>query len=196
MAAVQDYIRTDVPHDCLVYCSPDIRAELSVLPTTAKPDNFALILPRPSSSSPVCSQPLLAVVYNLNNNTYRQFALKDSAFCGAHIMLANGKVAVVGGDNAYANLDENFGDGRFAVRIFTPGSAAQNDITVVANMDGTGGNYPCNNPSPCDDNAGGRWYPSLTTLPDAQVLITSGVVVGGVCKPAVKLPPAARAVPD
>lgn len=36
-----------------------------------------------------------------------------------------------------------------------------------------------NYPRPLTVDSGGRWYPSLTTLADGRVLITSGVTVGG-----------------
>ena len=117
-------------------------------------------------------QPLLGAVYNLNNNSYRQLAMFDGAFCGAHLMLYTGQVAVIGGSQEYANPVNDFYDGRFNIRIFAPGP---NPTYTKVNTMVAGPNYP-NNPRKVDSISGGRWYPSVLTMPDGRVMITSGVV--------------------
>ena len=104
-------------------------------------------------------QPLLGAVYNLNNNTFKRLVMQDSAFCSAPIMLADGNATIIGGDDSYGVEPDGYFDGRYLVRKFAPGAAGT--LTVVAQM-----HQP-------------RWYPSLTTLSDARVLITSGVSLPG-----------------
>ena len=94
--------------------------------------------------------------------------MTDSPFCAGHIQLINDNVLIVGGDNI--NLNEDFVDGRFNIRVFTggPNPAYQ----IVARMQPF---FPPN----IDPASGGRWYPSLCTMVDGNVLIVSGSTTEG-----------------
>ena len=96
-----------------------------------------------------CLQPIDAAVYNLNNNTYRYFPMTDSPFCSGHIQLINDKILIVGGDNL--NLEPDFVDGRYNVRVFTGGATPSYEIVAVM--------QPFFPPS-IDYNSGARWYAS------------------------------------
>ena len=72
-----------------------------------------------------------------------------------HLVLPNGNGLVVGGDNV--DLSDPFlTNGFFSVRIINPFGQTN---TLAPNM-----------PT-------GRWYPSLLTMPDANILIAGGVQV-------------------
>ena len=108
-------------------------------------------------------QPLIAAFYNLNSNSYRRFPMTDSPFCSGHVQLVNGKILVVGGTDQ--GLDTGFADGRFNVRVVTPGANPSYNIVAV---------MPPNRPAAEDPNSGARWYPSLATMVDGNILIVSG----------------------
>ena len=116
----------------------------------------------------VLLQPVNAAVYNLNNNTYRYFPMTDSPFCSGHIQLYNDKILIAGGDNL--GLTEDFVDGRFNIRVFTGGATP--NYQIVARM------QPYFPPS-IDPNSGARWYPTLCTMVDGNVMIISGQTLEG-----------------
>jgi hypothetical protein len=113
-------------------------------------------------------QPQIAAVYNLNSNSWKYFPMTDSPFCSGHIQLINDQILIVGGDNL--NLNEDFVDGRFNVRVFTGG--ANPSYQIVAQMQPF---FPEN----IDPASGARWYPSLATMVDGNVLIVSGSTTEG-----------------
>ena len=113
-------------------------------------------------------QPQIAAVYNLNSNTFRRFPMTDSPFCSGHIQLRNGSVLVVGGTDIATGT--GFADGRFNVRVFNPGASPS--YRVVARM-------PPNRPATVDPNSGARWYPTLCTMTDGNVLIVGGQTTEG-----------------
>lgn len=121
-----------------------------------------LILAR-NDKNCVSVQPNIASVYNLNNNSYRRFPMYDDPFCNGHLQLINGQILIVGGDNVHQLA--GLSDGRFNVRVFTGG--AQPSYRIAAVMPPN----PFPNPDP---NSGGRWYPSLATMVDGNVLIVGG----------------------
>ena len=114
-------------------------------------------------------QPQIAAVYNLNTNTYRRFPMTDSPFCSGHIQLRNGSILIVGGDNV--GLDTGFADGRYNVRVFNPGASPS--YRIVATM-------PPNRPASEDPNSGARWYPSLATMVDGNILVVGGQTLEGI----------------
>ena len=104
----------------------------------------------------------------------------DSAFCSGHVLMMNGLVLIVGGDEVYADAARNYPDGRFAVRVFTPGRNP--NLQIIGQMT-PGPLYP----QPITADSGGRWYPSMTTLPDGRVHFCAGVTVSGEPPPALHL---------
>ena len=108
-------------------------------------------------------QPFIAAVYNLNTNNYRYFPMMDSPFCSGHIRLLDETILIVGGDNI--GLVPGFGDGRYSVRVFTSGYRPSYVTTDTM--------QPYFTPD-IDPNSGGRWYPSMLTMVDGNVLIVGG----------------------
>ena len=113
-------------------------------------------------------QPLIAAVYNLNTNNYRYFPMMDSPFCSGHIRLIDETVLIIGGDNV--GVEPGFGDGRYSVRVFTPGARPNYVTTDIM--------QPYFSPA-IDPNSGARWYPTLLTMIDGNVLIASGATTDG-----------------
>ncbi|KAK9809424.1 hypothetical protein WJX73_005866 [Symbiochloris irregularis] len=146
---------------------------VTVIHALPMPDGEVFFWDRPGNREQV---PLLASIYNLNTNSYRQFPLFDSAFCGAPVMMYNGLGTIIGGDVAYAIPAVNFLDGRFSVRQFSGGPNPS--LTLAATMR-PGPYYPTGWPGPINADSGGRWYPSLLTLQDGTIFIASGVTPGG-----------------
>ena len=116
----------------------------------------------------VCLQPFIAAVYNLNTNNYRYFPMMDSPFCAGNIRLIDDTILIVGGDNI--GLQPGFGDGRYSIRVFTPG-ARPNYVTTDTMQPYFS--------AAIDPNSGARWYPTLLTMPDGNVLIASGATTDG-----------------
>ena len=112
-------------------------------------------------------QPQPNAVYNLNTNTYRLFPMRDAAFCAGHSLLKDGTVLIVGGDGAV--VDTGYTDGRYLIRVFTGG--ANPSYVVTAQMSPQPGSN--------DPNSGARWYPSLSTMVDGNVLIVGGHTTQG-----------------
>ena len=113
-------------------------------------------------------QPFIAAIFNLNTNSYRYFPMMDSPFCSGHIRLIDESILIIGGDNQ--QLQAGFGDGRYNVRRFTGGANPQ--YTVTDTM------QPYFSPA-IDPNSGARWYPTLTTMIDGNVLVASGATTDG-----------------
>lgn len=118
-------------------------------------------------------QPQIAAVYNIYNNTYRYFPMNDNPFCAGHIQLVTDNVLVVGGDNY--NLGNNFVDGRFNVRVFRGGATPSYNITARMERYQPSLGY--------DPDAGARWYPTLQTMADGNVLFLSGSTTEGTSCP-------------
>ena len=94
--------------------------------------------------------------------------MMDSPFCSGHIRLIDETILIIGGDNV--GEQAGFGDGRYSVRVFTPG-ANPNYVTTDTMQ-----HYF----SPAiDPNSGARWYPTLLTMIDGNVLIASGATTDG-----------------
>ena len=117
----------------------------------------------PPSERVSAMQPFIAAVFNLNTNNYRYFPMMDSPFCSGNIRLLDETILVVGGDNI--GLQAGFGDGRYNVRVFTPGAHPSYAVTDTM--------QPYFTPD-IDPNSGARWYPSMLTMIDGNVLIASG----------------------
>jgi hypothetical protein len=99
--------------------------------------------------------------------------LDTDVFCCGHAFLADGQLLVAGGTGSYDQTEEEIAKGKEAPEnphhhftglpntfIFNPD---RQKWTEVANMV----------PRP-DQDSGGRWYPTLVTLPDGNVLAMSG----------------------
>ena len=89
--------------------------------------------------------------------------MMDSPFCAGNIRLLDETILIVGGDNI--GLQAGFGDGRYNVRVFTPGQSPSYVVTDTM--------QPYFTPD-IDPNSGARWYPSMLTMIDGNVLIASG----------------------
>lgn len=112
-------------------------------------------------------QPFIAAVYNLNTNNYRYFPMSDNPFCSGHIRLLDETILIVGGDETGG---PGINDGRPNIRRFVPGYRPYYNITDVM--------QPYFSPQ-IEPNGGGRWYPTLITLTNGNVLIVSGAVSDG-----------------
>ena len=93
--------------------------------------------------------------------------MSDAAFCSGHVLLKDGTILIVGGDGAVT--DTGYGDGRYLIRVFTGG--ANPSYVVTAQMSPQPGSN--------DPNSGARWYPSLGTMTDGNVLIVGGQTTQG-----------------
>jgi len=89
----------------------------------------------------------------------------SDVFCSGHSMLPDGRLLVAGGTESFpgemATMHEGFTGLRDAW-IFRPGSETW---LRAANM--------CHEPG--KSTGGGRWYPTLVTLPDGRVLAVAGI---------------------
>lgn len=108
-------------------------------------------------------------MYNIYNNTWRYFPFTDSPFCAGHVQLATDAILLVGGDNI--DLTGGFVDGRYNIRVFTGGASPSYNITAVM--------APYQPSLSYDPSAGARWYPSLLTMTDGNVLIVGGQTTEG-----------------
>ncbi|DBB11708.1 TPA: hypothetical protein ACH3X3_005878 [Trebouxia sp. C0006] len=94
----------------------------------------------------------IAAIYNTVSNTFEPFHIPEAPFCGAQTILPDGRGIIVGGEHInlwYPYLQY----GLVSVRIYDP---ATHTIDTVATMDR------------------GRWYPSVMTMPDGNILIVGG----------------------
>lgn len=94
--------------------------------------------------------------------------MTDSPFCSGHVRLIDETILIVGGDNL--GTEYEFQDGRYSVRRFVPGSRPFYNTTDYM--------QPYFNAS-VDPNSGARWYPTLLTMVDNNVLIVSGATTDG-----------------
>ncbi|KAJ3007497.1 hypothetical protein HKX48_009097 [Thoreauomyces humboldtii] len=94
------------------------------------------------------------------------------AFCGGHAQMADGKYLVVGGDEFW---DQELGTGKFTslgrkdIRVFTSGTATT--LPVLDKVAEIYNSFP-NDPSRRADQ--GRWYPSVITLPNEDIVTVGG----------------------
>lgn len=93
--------------------------------------------------------------------------MTDNPFCAGHIRLMDDSILIVGGDETGG---PNIIDGRANVRRFVPGYRPYYNITDVM--------QPYFSPA-IEPLGGGRWYPTLTTMVNGNVLIASGAVSDG-----------------
>ena len=95
--------------------------------------------------------PNASEVFNPTTQTFTQVnnGLGDDLFCSGHVTMADGRIAVVGGDGQPGNI------GSQKVAIFDP---AANSWTAAA---------PLNTP---------RWYPTVTELGDGRLVAISGQI--------------------
>lgn len=94
----------------------------------------------------------IASIYDLKTNTYKPFHIPEAPFCGAQTLLPDGRAIIVGGEHInlwYPYLQY----GLVAIRIYDP---VTQTIETVAQMDR------------------GRWYPSVMTMSDGNILIVGG----------------------
>jgi hypothetical protein len=113
----------------------------------------------PASQGPPCPSgpPYSAYVYDPVAGTLTQNTqITWDMFCNGASLLANGQVLFAGGTLQY---DPFYGAQNAA--IFDPSQPVASAFTNVASM------------------ANGRWYPTLTTLPNGQVIAMSGLGTNG-----------------
>jgi hypothetical protein len=111
--------------------------------------------------------------FNLNHDSvedeFNSSLPNTDMFCGSHAFLADGRLLVGGGELPAGEEGEDLhghggmtGGGSRACWIYDPGARAWNPAADL-NLD------PAGNPE-----SGGRWYPTLTTLYDNQVIAVAG----------------------
>ncbi|KAL0048178.1 hypothetical protein WJX82_009358 [Trebouxia sp. C0006] len=99
------------------------------------------------------TQTEVAALYNMTDNTFVPFHIPESPFCSGHTLLPDGRGLVIGGD--IININGDFLKVGFqAVRVFDP---TNQTITTVGYTDR------------------GRWYPTVMTLADGNILVVGGV---------------------
>ncbi|KAI9326351.1 glyoxal oxidase N-terminus-domain-containing protein [Zopfochytrium polystomum] len=101
-----------------------------------------------------------SVEYDTATDTYRSLRLQTNLFCAGGALLADGRVASLGGAGNMSDARVGtLGDGQRSVRTF--GSWPGADwVEAVAGL------------------ATGRWYPSAANLPDGRVLVVGGSSTG------------------
>lgn len=90
---------------------------------------------------------------------------KTDVFCAGHAMLRDGRLLVAGGTESFPHEMETMHEGFTGLRntwIFRPGSETW---VRAAGL--------CREPG--KRTGGGRWYPTLVTLPNGSVLAVSGI---------------------
>jgi hypothetical protein len=96
-------------------------------------------------------------------------SLRTNAFCAGHSQGANGEVWVVGGDAQDSNKTDGttfLTDGRKKIRSFAP--------SVVSNEGGGVSSYGIWTETYPDMAGGNRWYPTVVTMGDGDLIIFSG----------------------
>ncbi|KAL0036357.1 hypothetical protein WJX77_003871 [Trebouxia sp. C0004] len=96
-----------------------------------------------------------AAFYNLTDNTFKPFHIAEGALCSGHALLPDGS-ALIGGGMMVGMDAPYFQVGYQAVRV----------------VDGINQNYSVVNEFPT-----GRWYPSVATLPDGNMLVVGGAQI-------------------
>lgn len=99
----------------------------------------------------------VAYIWNPGDGTGRRIDPPGNLWCAGQALLADGRLLVAGGNLAYANATSTV-KGLNQIYIFNP----FNETWIRQ-----------------PDMRHGRWYPTLTTLPDGRVLITSGLDENG-----------------
>jgi Domain of unknown function (DUF1929) len=105
----------------------------------------------------------------LFNCTTRQVEAVESpstdVFCAGHAMLGDGRLLVAGGTESFPKEMATMHEGFTGLRdswIFRPGSEQWVKAADMSHEPGKG-------------TGGGRWYPTLVTLPNGRVLAVSGI---------------------
>jgi Domain of unknown function (DUF1929) len=89
----------------------------------------------------------------------------SDVFCAGHAMLADGRLLVAGGTESFPHEMETIHEGFTGLRdswIFRPGSKSWVRATDMCREPGT-------------TSGGGRWYPTLVTLPNGRVVAVGGI---------------------
>jgi hypothetical protein len=89
----------------------------------------------------------------------------SDVFCAGHAMLADGRLLVAGGTESFPHEMETIHMGFTGLRdswIFRPGSKTWVRATDMR-------------PEPGKTSGGGRWYPTLVTLPDGRIVAVGGI---------------------
>jgi len=100
----------------------------------------------------------------------------SDVFCSGHAMLADGRMLVAGGTEQFFSLNPfHTHDDKPGIRdswIFDPSNESWKPVEKMH----TGPLLPPTPafPSPNIEETGGRWYPTLITLPDGRILAMSG----------------------
>lgn len=121
-----------------------VAVHLAAVPGT---DKF-LYMERPSGYHPDHSRSI-AGTFDIPTLTWQHIESPDGLFCCGHTLMSNGSVAVVGGHRENAGWPS----GMHSIRTFTNGQPSLYKATSMRYA---------------------RWYPSITLLPDSQILIMGG----------------------
>ncbi len=108
----------------------------------------------------------LAYLWNPADGTGRRIDPPFNIFCAAQILLADGRVLVVGGNLSYEDQANPNSTGLDIIYTFNP----FNETWIRQ-----------------PDMRDGRWYPTATLLPDGRAVITSGLNAEGFSNPDVEV---------
>ncbi|KAJ3065952.1 hypothetical protein HK102_007770, partial [Quaeritorhiza haematococci] len=97
----------------------------------------------------------LAALYNWAANNYTVLPIPDNPFCAGHSFLANGDVAIFGGDVAKDNFRDLYEDGRQLMRVYRSQTKTWEIVGQLASQ---------------------RWYPTQVTLPSGTVFTIGGTL--------------------
>ena len=98
----------------------------------------------------------IAGTFDLVSRNWTHIGSTTAVFCGGQSVMSNGSVITMGGDKA--PVGAKFQDGRYGIRIYSPGSVSLN---LAGNM-----SFP-------------RWYPSVTLLPNQKIMVMGGIQLTG-----------------